>query len=131
MERLHHSIFVKEGLENLKDSKGGRYADLTFGEGGHTAALLEAGAAEVVAWDRDPEALAIYKEGGTYRTDPRLTLYQGRFSEFHDPKPFDGILLDLGVSTRQLLKGERGFSFNSAGPLDMRMNGAGDEPLSD
>ncbi len=127
MEKLHRPVLLKETLEILKIRAGGTYADLTFGEGGHTGAILEAGAGRVLATDRDPEALRLYREGGQYKDDPRLTLFHTKFSAFTElagETRFDGILVDLGVSTRQLLKPERGFSFSNPGPLDMRMNGS-------
>lgn len=133
MEHYHRPVLLKEVLELINFSKGGVYADLTFGEGGHSGALVQAGAARVVAWDRDLEALETYRAGGELRADPRLELHHGRFSTFagESGEKFDGILLDLGVSTRQLLRPERGFSFSAAGPLDMRMNQSEGESLLD
>jgi 16S rRNA (cytosine1402-N4)-methyltransferase len=116
---------VKEIMEFLKLSKEGVYADLTFGEGGHSEALLQFGVAKVIGLDRDGDALTRYREVGLFRDDSRLNLLQGRISDFGSvsaPNSLDGCVVDLGVSTRQLLEPERGFSFNHAGPLDMRMD---------
>jgi len=128
MEKFHRSVMVAEAMDLLRISAQGRYLDCTFGEGGHTQAMLAAGAAEVVGLDRDREALTIYAEAGELRADPRLTLKHGRFSDTHRlfTSAFDGILMDLGVSTRQLLLAKRGFSFSQTGPLDMRMDAAGE-----
>lgn len=87
MEKLHRPVLLQEVLENLRVRQGGTYADLTFGEGGHTGAMLEAGAALVVATDRDPEALGLYREGestaripgssSTTRTSPNSWRWPG------------------------------------------------------
>lgn len=127
MEKYHRSVLLQECLDALQAGPGRIFADCTFGEGGHTEALLRAGADKVVGVDRDPEALALYRQSGALRDDARLKLVHGRFSNFSEvvgETGFDGILVDLGVSTRQLLRAERGFSFNQAGPLDMRMDGS-------
>jgi 16S rRNA (cytosine1402-N4)-methyltransferase len=124
MERWHRSILVNEIIEVLRISPSGCYADLTFGEGGHSGSFLARGAGRVVGLDRDGEALERYRAEGEYRDDPRLELKHGRFSRFSElvQESFDGILIDLGPSTRQLLDPERGFSFSRPGPLDMRMD---------
>lgn len=134
MEKYHRSVLLQETLDVLRPGPGRRFADCTFGEGGHTEALLAAGSELVVGLDRDPEALSIYREAGALRADPRLRLVHGRFSDFANAvgeSGFDGILVDLGVSTRQLLRAERGFSFNQAGPLDMRMDGSSGRSLDE
>lgn len=129
-KRIHRSVLLNECLTALKVGPGGVYADLTFGEGGHTEAMLKAGAKKVVAVDRDTHALIQYRSHGDFRDDPRLELHHLRFSEFSnvaEPSSFDGILIDLGVSTQQLLRPERGFSFSAPGPLDMRMDPQSEE----
>lgn len=104
----------------------GHWLDGTFGAGGYTRALLEAGAGRVTAVDRDPAALAL-AEGWAAQWGDRLRLVEGRFSELdsHAGGPLDGVVLDLGVSSMQLDQPERGFSFRHDGPLDMRMGGTG------
>jgi 16S rRNA (cytosine1402-N4)-methyltransferase len=121
-------VLLPETLAALAPQAGERFIDGTFGAGGHTAALLEAGASvRVLAIDRDPTAVAagqalVEASGG------RLTLMQGRFAELDRIAeaagfaPVDGILLDIGVSSMQLDEAERGFSFQEDGPLDMRMS---------
>jgi 16S rRNA (cytosine1402-N4)-methyltransferase len=105
--------------------------DMTLGAGGHAEALLDAGVAEIVGVDRDPEALAIATER-LRRFGDRVRVVQGRFSEVDEDDvggPAGGMLFDLGVSSMQLDEAARGFSFREDAPLDMRMAGASaDEP---
>jgi 16S rRNA (cytosine1402-N4)-methyltransferase len=125
MEKMHRPVLLNEVIESLEIRAGGAYADMTFGEGGHTDAMLDAGASRVVGVDRDSEALDLYRQIGKYRSDPRLELRHTTLSEFAasgEGQEFDGILADLGVSTRQLLTPGRGFSLQADGPLDMRMD---------
>ncbi len=125
MERWHRSVLLEETIQMLGEISGRCFADLTFGEGGHTEELLKRGARTVLGVDRDSEAIARYLKDGAFRNDPRLKLLHGSLSAFPELEieaPLDGILMDLGVSTRQLLEQERGFSFSHPGPLDMRMN---------
>src|SRR5688572_29658691 len=125
MEILHRPVLMTEVFEYIGFKEGGVYADFTFGEGGHTGELLKRGAGMVYASDQDILTLERYKKEGTYKNDPRLRLFHTRYSNFSAFLPkegVDGILIDLGVSTRQLLEPERGFSLMNAGPLDMRMD---------
>ena len=104
----------------------GVWLDGTFGAGGYTRGLLDAGAERVVAIDRDPRALelgrALAAEAGG-----RLRLVEGTFGALDRlaGEPLDGVALDLGVSSMQLDEAERGFSFAKDGPLDMRMGAEG------
>jgi 16S rRNA (cytosine1402-N4)-methyltransferase len=109
--------------------------DATVGAGGHAAALLDAGVPTVVGVDRDPDAL----EEAARRLDPfgeRFRAVRGRFSDLLSVAGeagvtrAGGVLFDLGVSSMQLDRPERGFSFRSPGPLDMRMGGADDGPTA-
>ncbi len=104
----------------------GVWLDGTFGAGGHSMGLLDAGAARVIALDRDPRALEPAADWTASR-DGRLELVEGTFSELdrHAGPGLAGVVLDLGVSSMQLGQAERGFSFLADGPLDMRMSGSG------
>ena len=106
----------------------GTVVDMTVGSGGHAAALLEAGVSRLVGVDRDPEALALARERLSAFGD-RVRLVGARFSEVDEDvvgAPADGVLFDLGVSSMQLDRPERGFGYRVDGPLDMRM-GEGSE----
>jgi 16S rRNA (cytosine1402-N4)-methyltransferase len=104
----------------------GTWVDGTFGAGGYARALLEAGAERVIGIDRDPTVFAL-AESWAEDFGTRLELHEGTFGTLDAlvEGPVDGVVLDLGVSSMQLDTPERGFSFSSDGPLDMRMSQAG------
>jgi 16S rRNA (cytosine1402-N4)-methyltransferase len=127
---LHIPVLARQAIDCLRPTDGGIYIDGTFGAGGHTREILAAAATSVVGLDRDQTAIAlgaslVDQSGG------RLTLVEANFSELEDVArdlgipAVDGIILDLGVSSMQLDVAERGFSFRSDGPLDMRMSRIG------
>lgn len=133
MERLHRSILVNEIIEILGVSSGATYVDGTFGEGGHSGAILEKGG-KILGLDRDEEALKRYLDSGVHRTDPNLKLVHARMGEIEElfgEENWDGAVVDLGVSTRQILSAERGFTFQASGPLDMRMDSTQGSTLAD
>ena len=105
---------------------GGRdtVVDMTLGAGGHAEALLQHGVRQVIGVDRDPEALSIAAERLASFGD-RLRFVRSTFAEVDLEGPVDGVLYDLGVSSMQLDRAERGFGYRQDGPLDMRMGGEG------
>ena len=125
-EFTHKPVMLAEVLAALQPRAGGRYADGTLGGAGHTAALLAASSPTgwVYGCDRDGDALQAAQER-LAEFAGRFELRRGNFSELVDWVPAgscDGVLLDLGVSSPQLDRAERGFSFSQDGPLDMRMD---------
>jgi 16S rRNA (cytosine1402-N4)-methyltransferase len=114
---------VREVLEYLEPSRGGVYFDGTLGGGGHTEAILKASASsQVIGVDQDAEALEVAGHRLAGHGD-RVRLVEANFADAAeaDASPLAGALLDLGVSSHQIDEGNRGFSFRSGVPLDMRM----------
>ena len=124
----HVSVLPRETCEWMGAAPGAFIIDGTLGGGGHSELFLEAGA-RVLGVDRDPEALA-HATRRLARFGERFQAWRGNFADLRDNpgvrggERADGLLLDLGVSSRQLDAPERGFSFRGAGPLDMRMGPA-------
>ncbi|WP_126172039.1 16S rRNA (cytosine(1402)-N(4))-methyltransferase RsmH [Altericroceibacterium xinjiangense] len=128
----HVPVLLDEVLEALTLRPGDVIVDATFGAGGYTRALLEAGAT-VHAFDRDPDAIARGRTWPETEQDPpRLVLHPRRFSEMSDALAqagvarVDGVVMDIGVSSMQLDQPARGFAFSTEGPLDMRMSQEGE-----
>ncbi|MGF1659936.1 MAG: 16S rRNA (cytosine(1402)-N(4))-methyltransferase RsmH [Rubrimonas sp.] len=126
----HAPVLLDAVLAALAPERGGVHVDGTFGAGGYTRALLDGGAAKVIAIDRDPDAVARGRALAA-RYGDRLILAEGRFGDLdqiaaaHGAPEAQGVALDIGVSSMQLDQAERGFSFLRDGPLDMRMAQAG------
>jgi 16S rRNA (cytosine1402-N4)-methyltransferase len=127
---------VDEVVAYLTPRPDGWYVDGTLGLGGHTAALLDAGAGHMVGIDRDRDAHVIARQ--------RLAAWGDRVTFVHDDyrslhavldrigrTTVDGVLVDLGVSSLQLDEADRGFSFRQDGPLDMRMDRSSGVPVSE
>ena len=122
----HRPVLAQETVELLALRPGSLVVDATCGGGGHTEAILKAGA-DVLALDQDPEAIEHTRDQVAH-LGSRVTLRQANFRD--TDKVLDelgiarigGALLDLGVSSRQLENADRGFSIMRNGPLDMRMN---------
>lgn len=130
MTAPHIPVLLDEVIAAIAPRPGMSIVDATFGAGGYTAALLDAGA-RVYAFDRDPNAI---RDGAAMveRHAGKLSLHQRRFSEMADELTalgvpcVDAVVMDIGVSSMQLDQSERGFAFSSDGPLDMRMSQQGE-----
>ncbi|MDD3183287.1 MAG: 16S rRNA (cytosine(1402)-N(4))-methyltransferase RsmH [Alphaproteobacteria bacterium] len=127
----HIPVMLREVIDALAPRDSGIYIDGTFGRGGYSRAILNTSATtNVIGIDRDPDAItagqAMIREFG-----PRLRLLHGTFGDMQNLltaqglSQVDGITFDLGVSSPQIDKAERGFSFQEDGPLDMRMSREG------
>ncbi len=120
----HVPVLLPEVLEQLGAGDGDRVIDGTFGAGGYSRAILARGA-EVLAIDRDPDAIATGRQ--LEKSNSGFRIIEGRFSALDELArsvgfaPVDGVVLDVGVSSMQVDRADRGFSFRLDGPLDMRM----------
>jgi 16S rRNA (cytosine1402-N4)-methyltransferase len=127
---LHIPVLGRPVLEFLQPRDGGIYIDGTFGAGGYTRAILAAAQSKVLGIDCDQTAIALGADL-VEQAKGRLTLVEDRFSNLDaiahtvGYNTVDGVVLDLGVSSMQLDRAERGFSFRLDGPLDMRMGSEG------
>lgn len=126
---VHVAVMVQEVIEALACAAGKRYVDCTVGTGGHAQAILEcvAPGGSLLGIDRDPEALEVAGRRLESRSFTPVLVW-GNFADLGEIlraqgwEGVDGVLFDLGVSTRQLENPRRGFSFQREGPLDMRMD---------
>ena len=132
----HIPVMTSEVLQHLRPEQGGLFVDCTVGLGGHSRALLEAGASKVIGLDRDPEALARARETLAPWGD-RVELVHADYRavdevlESRHIVHVDGALADLGVSSMQFDAPGRGFSFMRDEPLDMRMDRTASETAAD
>jgi 16S rRNA (cytosine1402-N4)-methyltransferase len=126
--RGHIPVLYQEVLAALLVQPGGWYIDATVGAGGHAAGILRASAPDgrLLGLDADPEAISFAKRALQPYAD-RAILQRANFRELgavaeaHGFGQVDGVLMDLGLSSRQLADPKRGFSFAVDGPLDMRL----------
>lgn len=138
-QSLHRSVLLDQAVDLLVVRPGGRYIDGTFGRGGHSRLILKRleGDGRLVGIDKDPEAVRFGE--ALAAEDGRFVVYHGSFADMDSaadeqgwqPGSLDGILLDLGVSSPQLDDPDRGFSFMSNGPLDMRMDSSRGQSAAD
>src|SRR5581483_2415544 len=134
----HVPVLLSEVISGLAPRSGGRYLDGTLGGGGHALAILAASSPDgrLLGIDADPAALAAAGARLAPYAD-RAVLAHGNFRDLgrlareHGFAPLDGIVLDLGVSSHQLDTPERGFSFTSDAPLDMRLDPTGGATAAD
>lgn len=127
----HYSVMREDVITQLRCDDG-IFADLTFGAGGHTLALASFPGAKVLSFDQDPEALANGRKLLAQNGLDNVELVDSNFENFADhareflskigANGFNGVVMDLGVSSHHFDAGERGFSFRMDAPLDMRMN---------
>jgi len=132
----HLPVLTAQVLEYLRPELGGLFVDCTIGLGGHSRALLEAGASRIIGFDRDASALAIAQETLAPWRD-RVELIHSDYRDVEREldsrgvELIDGALADLGVSSMQLDREGRGFSFQRDEPLDMRMDRSTGETAAD
>ncbi|HUS93935.1 MAG TPA: 16S rRNA (cytosine(1402)-N(4))-methyltransferase RsmH [Patescibacteria group bacterium] len=135
---MHIPVLYEEIIAYLQPRSGGIYIDGTVGSGGHAKGILLASDPDgrLLAFDRDPEAISFAREQ-LLDVGDRVTFVQASYGEMAELAPrfgfkqVNGILLDLGLSSRQLEDGERGFSFMQAGTLDMRFDPTHGETAAD
>ena len=135
----HITVLLHEAVDALVTASDGIYVDGTFGRGGHSRLLLSrlTSQGRVIAFDRDPEAVAAATQGATRVTDPRFSIHHANFAQMREVlaalgiAQVHGVLLDLGVSSPQIDDGARGFSFRFDAQLDMRMDPTRGESAAD
>jgi len=125
---IHETVLLTEAVDSLVTKGSGVYVDATFGRGGHSSVILERLSEDgrLVGIDKDP--IAIAQAQSMFANDGRFSIHHGSFADVGagidalEGVGLDGVLADLGVSSPQLDDAQRGFSFQSDGPLDMRMD---------
>ncbi|MCQ2336501.1 MAG: 16S rRNA (cytosine(1402)-N(4))-methyltransferase RsmH [Paludibacteraceae bacterium] len=123
-ESYHIPVLLEESVNALNINKNGIYADLTFGGGGHSRAILEnlGQNGKLLVFDRDKDAIANIPNDNRIIFALSNFRYLTNFAKYYGIEAFDGIIADLGVSSHHFDECQRGFSFRFDGPLDMRMN---------
>jgi 16S rRNA (cytosine1402-N4)-methyltransferase len=121
----HIPVLLDECMACLKPEEGGVFADLTFGGGGHSRKILEASdQSTLLAMDCDPDAIVRSRDVAKQYGE-RFNFVDSSFKDldqFSSPNEYDGILMDLGISSFQLMEPEKGFSFRLDAPIDMRLD---------
>jgi 16S rRNA (cytosine1402-N4)-methyltransferase len=127
----HTTVMLQEAVDALVHDPDGTYVDATFGRGGHSRLILSrlSPAGRLIAFDKDPEAIAAAESIG----DSRFSIRHEGFANLGElpPGSVAGVLMDLGVSSPQIDSPARGFSFRFDGPLDMRMDTTRGESVAD
>ena len=131
MEFTHISVMRDEAIESLNIKKDGVYIDGTAGGGGHSQEIANRLSKKGVlfAIDQDPDAIETVTK--RFEKNKNVIICKGNFSNMkelvsaHGTENVDGVLLDIGVSSHQLDEGQRGFSYHTDAPLDMRMSQSG------
>lgn len=121
-EVYHIPAMLKETIEGLNIQPDGVYVDVTFGGGGHSRAILEAGAGHLYSFDQDKDAMQNAIEDERWTFVHSNFRYLRNWMDYYGVEGIDGLLADLGVSFHHFDCPERGFSFRFSAPLDMRMN---------
>jgi 16S rRNA (cytosine1402-N4)-methyltransferase len=135
----HRTVLLTEAIDALVTTPDGVYVDGTYGRGGHSRLLLSrlGPTARLIAFDRDPEAVAAATQDTTRVSDPRFSIHHANFAQMCEVlatlgiAKVQGLLLDLGVSSPQIDNPARGFSFRFDAPLDMRMDPTRGESAAD
>jgi len=121
--KYHEAVLLKPSVDALDIVPDGTYVDLTFGGGGHSAEILSRlKAGRLIGFDQDEAALANQLDDDRFDLIMANFRYVTNFLRYYDALPVDGVLADLGISSRQIDHDVRGFSFRWDSPLDMRMN---------
>lgn len=128
MEFKHKPVLLDEVITGLDIKPGGVYIDCTMGGGGHSSEILKRLSPQgtLIGFDRDEDAVKVCRE--RFKDDKNVNVFHANYKDApqilqeNGIKKFDGLLIDLGVSSYQIDNGERGFSFLHDGPLDMRMD---------
>ena len=123
MDEVYHiPAMLKQTIEGLHIQSDGVYVDVTFGGGGHSRAILEAGAGHLYSFDQDADALRNAIDDARWTFVHSNFRYLRNWMDYYGVEHIDGLLADLGVSFHHFDCPERGFSFRFSAPLDMRMN---------
>ena len=125
IQASHEAVMVDEVLDSLVFKQNGKYVDCTFGAGGHSLEILKKLDKQGSLISIEKDNSAVINLSSEFKDDPRFRLINDTFSNlqnFFQDEEVDGILIDLGISSTQLDDPNRGFSFQSNGPLDMRID---------